>query len=146
VPAYCIFDEFAAYASANMANILAMQRDNGLHAIIGTQSINAIAMESVQVKRIAVELIANCNTFIIHKINDPKDIELLTNTIGSEEVYKTQSISYNTETDLPRITGALKKELILDGNKIRNLQTGYGYLCQTVTSQKPKLIKFNYIE
>jgi hypothetical protein len=143
VPAYCIFDEFGAYASGNMANVLAMQRDNGLHAIVGTQSIHAIAMESSQVKRIAVELIANCNTFVIHKINDPQDITLLCNTIGKQEVFKTQSISY-AENEQLRVNNVLNEDYILDGGIIRTLALGDAYLCRTANINiKPKLIKVN---
>ena len=145
VPAYCIFDEFGAYASGNMANVLAMQRDNGLHAIVGTQSIHAIAMESSQVKRIAVELIANCNTFVIHKINDPQDIILLSNTIGKQAVFKTQSISYSEDEQL-RINNTLSEDYILDGAIIRSLASGDAYLCRTANiSPTHKLIKVNYV-
>lgn len=142
VKAFCIFDEFAAYASPNMSNILAMQRDNGMHAVIGTQSIHAISQESQQVKRIAVELIANCNTFIIHKINDAYDINLLQETIGREIKYRIHSISSTADN---RVTTNLKDEYILDGNKIRILMPGFAYVCRTAVNLKPQIVKFNYI-
>jgi hypothetical protein len=140
--AFCIFDEFAAYASANMSNVLAMQRDNGMHAIIGTQSIHAISQESQQVKRVSVELIANCNTFIIHKINDAHDINLLQETIGKEVRYRVRSISNTLDK---KVTTTLNDEYILDGNKIRNLQPGFAYVCRTAVNIRPQIIKFNYI-
>jgi ABC-type cobalamin/Fe3+-siderophores transport system ATPase subunit len=142
VKAFCIFDEFAAYASPNMSNILAMQRDNGMHAIIGTQSIHAISEESQQVRRIAVELIANCNTFIIHKINDAHDIRLLQETIGKEAKFRMHSIS-NTGNN--RVTSNLSDEYILDGSKIRSLKPGFGYVCRTASDLKPKIVKINYV-
>ncbi|MCE3268322.1 MAG: Type secretory pathway VirD4 component-like protein [Burkholderiales bacterium] len=139
VKAFCVFDEFAAYASPNMSNILAMQRDNGMHAVIGTQSIHAISQESQQVKRIAVELIANCNTFIIHKVNDPHDITLLQETIGREAKYHLHSISEN------KVTTNLTDEYILDGSKIRALLPGFAYVCRTIANIKPHIIKINYV-
>ncbi len=142
VKAFCIFDEFAAYASPNMSNILAMQRDNGMHAVIGTQSIHAISEESQQVRRIAVELIANCNTFIIHKINDAHDIRLLQETIGMEAKYRLHSINNSTNN---RVTTNLSDEYILDGSKIRGLKPGYGYICRTASDLKPQIVKINYI-
>lgn len=138
--AFCIFDEFAAYASPNMSSMLAMQRDNGMHAIISTQSIRAISEESQQVKRVAVELIANCNTFIIHKINDPYDIKLLQETLGQESRYRAHSINVSDN----KTTAALKPEYILDGNKIRGLKPGFGYVCRTVMNLKPQIVEFNY--
>lgn len=143
VDAYAVFDEFAAYASPNMASILALQRSNGLHAIVGTQSIHAISMESQDIKRIAVELIANCNTFIVHKLNDSHDIELLSKTIGSEKRYVASSISENTDGE--RVTVSLKDEYRLDGEAIRGLKPGYGYLCRTVVNSTPQLVKFNFL-
>ena|GEM_PF-5351009 len=142
IKAFCIFDEFAAYASPNMSNILAMQRDNGMHAVIGTQSIHAISQESQQVKRIAVELIANCNTFIIHKINDAHDITLLQETIGKEAKYRLHSIS-NTPDN--RVTTNLSDEYILDGSKIRGLKPGFAYVCRTASGLKPQIVKINYV-
>ncbi|MCC2626040.1 MAG: Type secretory pathway VirD4 component-like protein [Burkholderiales bacterium] len=142
VKAFCIFDEFAAYASPNMSNILAMQRDNGMHAVIGTQSIHAISEESQQVRRIAVELIANCNTFIIHKINDAHDIRLLQETIGKEAKYSLHSISDNGDR---RVTTNLNDEYILDGSKIRSLKPGYGYICRTAVNLRPQIVKVNYV-
>ncbi|HLX53077.1 MAG TPA: type IV secretion system DNA-binding domain-containing protein [Aquella sp.] len=142
VKAFCIFDEFAAYASPNMSNILAMQRDNGMHAVIGTQSIHAISQESQQVKRIAVELIANCNTFIIHKINDAHDITLLQETIGIEARYRLHSISNTADN---RVTTNLSDEYILDGSKIRGLEPGFAYVCRTAVNIKPQIIKMNYL-
>lgn len=142
VKAFCVFDEFAAYASQNMSSVLAMQRDNGMHAVIGTQSIHAISQESQQVRRIAVELIANCNTFIIHKINDAHDILLLQDTIGKEVKYRLHSIS-NTPDN--RVTTNQTDEYILDGSKIRGLKPGFAYVCRTVAHVKPQIVKINYI-
>ena len=144
VTGYCIFDEFGSYASGNMASVLAMQRDNGLHAIVSTQSIHAIAMESAQIKRIAVELIANCNTFVIHKINDPYDITLLSDTIGKQQVFKTVSISH-AEDEKIRVNNVLAQEYILDGAIIRSLAPGEAYLCRTtMAATPPKLIEVSY--
>jgi hypothetical protein len=163
---YCIFDEFAAYAAPNMADILAMQRDNGLHAVVGTQSINAIAAQSGMVKRVAVELIANCNTFIIHKLNDHNDIELLTQTIGTHK-YLLSGYSYDlgegsslastnsnsgfakTNSGYNNITTRLNlnqhQDYLIDPQQIRKLVAGQGFLCRTVINATPQLVKFNRI-
>ena len=59
---YCIFDEFASYASSNLAETISLHRSNGMHAIIGTQSIETVKLKSSETRRIAEELIACCNT------------------------------------------------------------------------------------
>lgn len=122
VTGYCIFDEFASYASPNMASILSLQRENGLHGVIGTQSIQAIAKESKEVERIAVELIANCNTFIVHKLNDYKDIDLILKTVT---------------TISPELGG-------VDISDIQNLAPGYTYVCRRVRHLEPLKVKIHY--
>lgn len=122
VKAYCVFDEFASYSSPNMASILSLQRENGLHGIIGTQSIQAIAKESKEIERVAVELIANCNTYIIHKLNDYKDIELLIKTV---------------ETLSPELGG-------IEVSDIQSLSTGYAYICRRVIGQNPVKVKIHF--
>ncbi len=142
---YCIFDEFASYASPNMASVLSMQRDNGLHAIVGTQSIHAISIENQSVKRVAVELIANCNTFFIHKINDSQDVDILVKTIGTKthpEIITTHNTKYgNTSYSVKNID----KPLIIPQD-IRTLEPGVGYVCQTTQNIKPRKVRFNLID
>ncbi len=148
VNGYCIFDEFAAYASSNLSNVLALQRDNGLHAIIGTQSINAIKADNKSLKRVAIELIANCNTYIIHKLNEPEDILLLQNAIGKQKVYTAANIHINTtdgENEQTGISYRLSEEYCLDGQSIRSLLPGGGFIYRGVINDVVREINFNYI-
>lgn len=84
--AFCIFDEFGSYASSNLAESISLQRSQGMHAIIGTQSISTVKLKSNDSRRIAEELIACCNSFIIHRINHVEDAELFARVIGTHEV------------------------------------------------------------
>ncbi len=152
VKGYCVFDEFAAYASSNLSNVLALQRDNGLHAIIGTQSINSIKTDNKSLKRVAVELIANCNTYIIHKLNDPEDILLLQNAIGKYKTYEATNIHVNSSNnskykvnEQTGISYRLSEEFYLDGHEIRKLIAGNGFIYRGVINDIPRKIKFNYI-
>lgn len=146
VNGYCIFDEFAAYATPNMASILSMQRDNGLHAIVGTQSINAISVESSMVKRVAVELIANCNTFIIHKLNDPKDIDLLVNTIGTKNsVTHTIFHDVSGSDSAHKISTRVADKFLIKAQDIRSLEAGYAFICRTVKNLPPDKVKIQIV-
>lgn len=142
VKGYCIFDEFAAYASPNMASVLAMQRDNGLHAVIGTQSINAISVESMTIKRVAVELIANCNTFIMHKLNDNKDIEILASTIGTQ---KDLNLSYSFKSDRDEYNLQVRSDekYIIPLQQVRELKAGQAFICRTVMGLRPRKVKIH---
>lgn len=142
---YCIFDEFAAYAAPNMASILSQQRSNGLHAIVATQSINAISLENNTVKRVAVELIANCNNFILHKLNDPIDIKLLANMIGKMR-YEEHRFNYDLREDYKDAHGlsiASKDDYILNIQSLQRLNSGYGYLYQSMRYNIPIKVRFN---
>lgn len=142
---YCIFDEFAAYASPNMASILSQQRSNGLHAIVATQSINAISLESNTVKRVAVELIANCNNFILHKLNDPVDIKLLANMIGKIRE-KEHRFNYDLTEDLEKANSLVtftKDDYILNSQALQRLNSGFGYLYQSTRYNIPIRVSFN---
>lgn len=87
---YCIFDEFASYASSNLAETISLHRSNGMHAVIGTQSIETVKLKSSETKRIAEELIACCNTYITHTLNHYEDATIMANIMGS---HKQQEIS-----------------------------------------------------
>ncbi len=142
---YCIFDEFASYAAPNMASILSQQRSNGLHAIIATQSINAISLENSTVKRVAVELIANCNNFILHKLNDPVDITLLANMVGKirHEEYR---LNYDLKDGLNMASNLItipKNDYILNIQSLQRLTSGYGYLYQSTRYSLPLKVRFN---
>lgn len=78
----CVFDEFASYASENLSDIIALQRSKGMHALVGTQSITTVKLKSESTQRIAEELLACCNTFIVHRINHNGDAIILADIIG----------------------------------------------------------------
>ncbi len=137
IPGYCVFDEFASYAASNLSNILSLQRANGLHAVIGTQSVSAISVDNIGLRRIAKELIANCNTYIIHRLNDPEDILLLQNTIGlGVKQHTTQHYHANGEIS---VSISNREDFILPAEDVRHLPPGQAYICQK--TGKPQLRK-----
>lgn len=140
IKGYVIFDEFAAYASPNMAQVLSLQRDNGLHAIIGTQSINAINENNL--KRVSKELIANCNTFIFHKIHDPVDMHLIKNIIGKE-----QKFNLNINLNNANYNYILQNQwdYLLNDNDIKGLSAGSAYIYQTINNISLERVSINHV-
>ena len=104
---FCIFDEFASYASSNLAETISLHRSQGMHAIIGTQSIATVKLKNNDTKRIAEELIACCNTYITQAINHPADAETMAHIMGTKPGYTvTTQISNNPNNNLNnRING-----------------------------------------
>jgi len=88
---FCVFDEFASYASDNLAETISLQRSNGMHAIIGTQSITTVKLKAADTKRIAEELIACCNTYIVQAVNHSEDAEILAKVMGTRKTYEVTS-------------------------------------------------------
>ena len=88
---FCVFDEFASYASDNLAETISLQRSNGMHAIIGTQSITTVKLKAADTKRIAEELIACCNTYIVQAVNHAEDAEILAKVMGTRKTYEVTS-------------------------------------------------------
>mgnify|MGYP000101834370 CR=1 FL=1 len=121
----CVFDEFASYASDNLSDIISLQRSKGMHAIIGTQSIVTVKLKSENTKRVAEELLACCNTFIIHRINHSEDAEILANIIGSQKTYSTTiHIDDQSEADANKHSLKLVDEYKIHPQLLKELQTG----------------------
>ena len=105
----CVFDEFASYASENLSDIISLQRSKGMHAIIGTQSITTVKLKGDSTKRVAEELIACCNTYIIHRVNHSDDAKIMADLIGTQVSYK---INFHSD----------------ENNTSKNLQTGFNLI------------------
>lgn len=85
---YCIFDEFASYASSNLSDTLTLHRSNGLHAIVGTQGLETVSLANSESARVAEELIACCGTFLILQLQHEGDIERVANLMGTRKSYE----------------------------------------------------------
>lgn len=121
----CIFDEFASYASENLAETISLQRSKGMHAIVGTQSIATVKLKSSDTRRIAEELIACCNTFIVQRINHVDDAELLARVIGTQKTYE---VVYQTsplqDNEINSKTFKPVEQLKISPQVLKDLQTG----------------------
>ena len=87
-PCFCVFDEFASYASSNLADTLTLHRVNGMHAIVGTQGLETVSLANEESARVAEELVACCGTYLILQLQHEKDIERVANIIGTKEGYE----------------------------------------------------------
>jgi type IV secretory pathway TraG/TraD family ATPase VirD4 len=124
--ALCIFDEFASYASSNLAETISLQRSQGMHAIIGTQSIATVKLKSADTARIAEELIACCNTYIIHRINHVEDAGLFANVIGSSDIREYTMTVFDKKPKADRALGSSKmvQKFKITPDEIKQLQVG----------------------
>lgn len=141
---YCIFDEFASYASNNLAETISLHRSNGLHAIIGTQSITTVKLKSNETKRIAEELIACCNTYIVQTLNHTEDVEIMSKTIGTRKTYEVTTQIDNKKGGQTGL-GSIKyiDEFKIHPQTLKELKTGEAIIYNKVSKVPPSKIIIN---
>ena len=142
---FCIFDEFASYASSNLSDTLTLQRSNGMHAIVGTQGLATVAEAGADTARVAEELIACCGTYLILQLQHDADIERIAKIIGTKTGYEV-----TRQLDISEGMGATGmgsskeiKEFVVHPDEIRKLrgQDGTGIIVRKAYGQMPfKLI------
>ncbi|MDQ5921378.1 MAG: conjugal transfer pilus assembly protein TraD [Pseudomonadota bacterium] len=138
---FCIFDEFASYASSNLSDTLTLHRSNGLHAIIGTQSLTAISLISYETARVAEELISCCGTYLVLQLQHNEDIERIAKIFGTQESFEVTRQIDVSEGGGATGMGSTKRidEFIVHPKMIRNLSgnEGTGYIYRKTYGQKP---------
>ena len=134
-----IFDEFGAYASKSIATSIAIHRSNGLHAVIGSQSLETIEA-GTDGKAIVSGIIANCNTQIILRTINQYDLELFSNKAGTRSSYN-MTYQVKTEDDSHTGLGSMKIEnrYKVDIESLRGLPVGIGYMYRVATNEVEKI-------
>jgi len=143
---FCIFDEFASYASPNLSEILSLRRSGGMHAIVGTQSISTVSLKSPETKRLAKELVACCNTYILQVVNETEDIEEMARIFGTRKTFDVTT-QINSEEGGATGLGTVKfvDEFLAHPQKIRELKTGEGYILRKAANLKPTKVQFRRV-
>ncbi|WP_337969869.1 helicase HerA-like domain-containing protein [Virgibacillus salexigens] len=86
-----IFDEFGAYGSSTIVNIVARARSANFRAVIGIQSFGDLV---IQGQDISQQVIDNMNTFFLGRSNSDKSPEKASNIIGT---FKDVDITHQLE-------------------------------------------------
>ena len=138
---YCIFDEFASYASSNLSDTLTLHRSNGMHAIVGTQGLETVSLANSESARVAEELVACCGTFLILQLQHEKDIERVANLMGTRETYEVTRQIDISEGQGATGMGSSKvvNEYVVHPSEIRKLKgrDGSGILYRKSFGQDP---------
>jgi hypothetical protein len=133
VKTYCCFDEFKSYETEAIASTIALHRSNGMHAIIGTQSIGLIN------KNISRAILANCNTYLSLSCASDEDSRIFADTFGTYKKFETAT---HIKTDVQEVTGITSKQVedyIVSPQDIKNIipGSGMGYLYRKAAGRKP---------
>lgn len=122
-----MFDEFGAYGTDNILQILSQAREANFGAVLGIQSISDLANKrrNIDIKK---QTIDNCNTFIFGRANDPENAEEIAKLIGTYRDIDRTVMTENKGSRLMRIEtkgerGTVRKvnKFIFDPDRIKDL-------------------------
>ncbi|MFN8769707.1 MAG: type IV secretory system conjugative DNA transfer family protein [Neisseriaceae bacterium] len=145
---FCIFDEFASYATDALSATISLHRSNGMHAIIGTQSITTVAEVSRETQRVAEELLSCCNTFLVLATTNDKDATRLAKIFGTKKRYDTNIHIKPEEQQVSSIINRQVEDFIVSPQEIKDIpvKSGIAYIYRKAVGQKPIKIQINKIE
>ncbi len=110
-----VADEFGAYGTSRIVDLLARLRSAGLHAIIGTQTINDLVVDGID---LSGKIFGNTNTYMIGKINSDDDADRLSKVFGTyEDIEKTIQTEDSVESIFIRRDVRAEKGTIRNVNK-----------------------------
>ncbi|MCQ6827888.1 type IV secretory system conjugative DNA transfer family protein [Staphylococcus aureus] len=110
-----IADEFGAYGTNRIVDLLARLRSAGLHAIVGTQTINDLIVDGID---LSGKIFGNTNTYMIGKINSDDDADRLSKVFGTyEDIEKTIQTEDSVESKFIRRDVRAEKGTIRNVNK-----------------------------
>ncbi len=131
---FCCFDEFKNYETDAISKTISLHRSNGMHAIIGTQSLALIDRE------IGNGILANCQTHLIMASADEDAMRF------SEEFGKMDKMDTTTRIRDDKVSELVTKTIRaykIDKQDIKDIvvNTGQGYLHRKAVGAKPVKIQ-----
>ena len=133
---FCCFDEFKSYETEAIASTIALHRSNGMHAIIGTQSLALID------KGIGDAILTNCQTHFIMSSAE-KDAERFANEFGTaQKIEATTRINAELQ-EVQDFTTRRIRDVVIDKQDIKDIRVslGQGYLHRKAVGGKPVKIQ-----
>lgn len=111
-----MFDEFGAYGTDNILQILSQAREANFGAVLGIQSYSDLANKrrNIDIKKQTVD---NCNTFIIGRANDSDNAEEIAKLIGTYRDIDRTVMTENKGSRLMRIETKGERETVRKVNK-----------------------------
>ncbi len=147
ITTYAIFDEFASYASSNLNDTISLHRSNGMHAVVGTQSVTTVGLKNVDTQRIAEELLACCNTYLLMATNHDEDIERMAKIFGTRRTFE-----ITTQLDVKQGGGTglgsakTVDEFLVHPQKVRDLRPSEAFIYRKALGLKPFKMRVNQVE
>ena len=133
---FCCFDEFKSYQTDAIAKTISLHRSNGMHAIIGTQSLALID------KEIGDSILANCQTHLVMASAD-SDAERFANEFGEQEKIDSTTRIKADMQEVQDIVTKTVQVLKVKKQEIKDIRvgSGQGFLHRKVIGSKPVKIQ-----
>jgi len=136
IKTFCCFDEFKSYETDAISKTISLHRSNGMHAIIGTQSLALIN------KEIGDGILANCQTHLVMTSADA-DAERFAREFGEfERVDSTTRIKADVQ-EVSDISTRRVTDFVIKKQDIKDVVvgTGKGYLHRKAIGAKPSKVQ-----
>lgn len=117
-----VFDEFNVFASLAIVDAINATRSYGVGAIISTQSLADLDIIDQALRR---QIVANCNTYVCHRMNDAQDAEDMAKTIGTvQTIITTKQTSDSGLIGTGMGSERIGEEFKVSPNFIKQQETG----------------------
>jgi DNA-directed RNA polymerase subunit F len=142
-----VFEEFAAYVTPDAVDIVNKAREAGLEALITLQGLCDVDVVSGELTK---QIINNCNTYIIMRMNESKNAEDISQTVGtySDLEFTVQvETSFVNRKDIAQM-GSMREvdRYLIHPNDIKNLGLGEAYICCKNTKRIDKVYVDNCMD
>ena len=132
IKTFCCFDEFRSYQTDAISKTISLHRSNGMHAIIGTQSLSLID------KEIGNGIITNCQTHLVMASAD-EDARRFSEEFGMMNKFETSIRIKTGKNDVSDLSTRKVRDYKIDKQEIKDIivHTGQGYLHRKAIGAKP---------
>lgn len=132
-PVIIVLDEFGVFIGENVLNIINMGRSAGANVILAAQGLADLETEGSVLGK---QILNNCNTYLIHRINSPAESELIAGMIGTKDGVQITRQVKGKEGSVREV-----KEFIVHPDKIKGMKQGEAILLARASKQQLKIIK-----
>ncbi|MBP9742909.1 MAG: TraM recognition domain-containing protein, partial [Burkholderiales bacterium] len=136
IKTFCCFDEFKSYETDAISKTISLHRSNGMHAIIGTQSLSLINRD------IGNGILSNCQTHLVMSSADA-DAERFAEEFGKTDKIETTTRIRADIQEVSDLSTKMVRDYRIDKQDIKDIRvhTGQGYLHRKAVGAKPVKIQ-----
>jgi len=126
-----VYDEFSAYVSHEIVDVINKSRSAGFECALSVQGLSDIDVVDPVLTR---QILNNCNTYFIGRVNDPADAEVLAGVMGTYEdsdiTSQVEKKAFKQRFESEMGTVRMVQRYRANPDEIRGLSGGEFFLCR----------------